>query len=96
MGRSDQFMGLTDQAYELIQDATKEAECGHYKGMFGDDYSLTEYIMVDGSRYQEFLQADPWSGGPVFFIALKKYNSNTDEWDVVEESLWSDSEIEKA
>ena len=60
-----------------------------YYGMFGDVYKFRRYILTDGRRYVEYMQADPWSSGPCFFLALKDESTGK----VVEESLWSDEEI---
>ena len=62
---------------------------GTFKGMFEDEYSLWEYHLPDGTVYREFVQADPWSGGPMFFVALKDSKGKP-----VEESLWTESEIQ--
>ena len=64
---------------------------GHYTGMFDQEHGLTKYTFPDGKVYQEAVQADPWSSGPVFFLALKDENGN---W--VPESLWSDEAISNA
>ena len=62
-----------------------------YHGMFDEEYPLMEYEMRDGSYLYEFVQASPWSSGPVIFLALQ------DESDVhVSESLWDNEEIDNA
>lgn len=67
---------------------TKTEVIGHYSGMFEDQYELHKYILPNGKVYKEYVQAEPWSSGPVFFLAL------TDEADkVVEKSLWSNEEV---
>lgn len=63
----------------------------YYRGMFGDQYALNKYTLPDGTVYYEGVQAEPWSSGPVFFLALKDEKGN---W--VPESLWSEEEIENA
>lgn len=50
---------------------------------------LHRYTMPDGKVYVEFLQADPWSSGPVYHIALKDARTGKP----VAESLWTDEEI---
>jgi hypothetical protein len=51
---------------------TKEHEViGHYEGMLGDIYDLHRYNLKSGLSADEFLQADPWSSGPCFFIGLR-------------------------
>ena len=44
---------------------------GHYTGMFEDSYPLHRYKLKDGRTADEFLQASPWSSGPVHFIGLR-------------------------
>lgn len=68
-----------------------EPSGGHYFGMYGVEHPLSKYTFPDGRVFYEAMQADPWSSGPVFFLALKDENG---EW--VKESLWSDEEIENA
>lgn len=55
---------------------------------FEGPYYLSRYTLPDGRVFTEFLQAEPWSSGPMFFIALKDEEGN-----VVPESLWTDEEI---
>lgn len=62
-----------------------------YSGMFGDEYTLNRYTLPTGEVYEEYVQAEPWSSGPVFFLALKDGDGN-----VVEESLWDDEDIYNA
>lgn len=75
--------------YELA--VRKEPSGRYYIGMFDDRYELTEYTLPDGRVYSEYVQAEPWSSGPVFFLALKDENGN---W--IPESMWSEEEIENA
>jgi hypothetical protein len=63
----------------------------HYHGMFDDEYPLSEHTLPDGTVYIEALQAEPWSSGPCFFIALKTADG---KW--VEESLWDEETIRNA
>jgi hypothetical protein len=49
---------------------------------------LHRYTMPNGEQYVEFVQANPWSSGPQYFIALKDSRGNP-----VPESLWTDEEI---
>lgn len=63
-----------------------------FHGMFDDEYPLMEYLLSDGRKVQEYVQAEPWSSGPCFFIALKdKVSGNP-----LPETLWTDTEIEEA
>ena len=48
---------------------------------------LHEYTLPNGRVYREKVQAEPWSSGPCYFVALV---DETDAW--VPESLWTDEE----
>ena len=61
------------------------------EGAFGNDFPLWHYKFDDGREYFEYVQAEPWSSGPCFFIALRDSKG-----DPVPESLWPQSEIEDA
>lgn len=58
-----------------------------------DNYvaNLHRYTMPDGTVYNEYVQAEPWSSGPCYFIALKNADGN-----IVHNSLWTDDEINNA
>ena len=60
-----------------------------YYGMFDNEYPFYRYILTDGRRYVEYMQADPWSSGPCFFLALKDEETG----EIVEESLWDEETI---
>jgi hypothetical protein len=47
--------------------------------------------MPNGSVFEEFVQAEPWSGGPCYYIALKNKRGA-----VVRQSLWTDEELGNA
>lgn len=51
---------------------------------------LRRFTMADGTVYEEYVQSNPWSGGPVYHTALK--NAATGE--PVAESLWTDEELD--
>ena len=69
----------------------KVDECGAYVGMEGDEYALKRYTFPDGRVYETFVQAESWSSGPCFFLALKDKDGK-----VVPESLWGDKDIDNA
>ena len=69
----------------------KEESGSSFSGMFGDTYPLHTYTFPDGRVYAESVQAEPWSSGPCFFLALKDENG---AW--VPESLWSEEAIANA
>jgi hypothetical protein len=103
--RCDQFAGLPDDAVKFLNENTKPpiicptCNCvrpvqidvvGHYAGMFGDNYDLHRHKLNDGGYADEYVQAAPWSSGPVFFIGLHVY----DKHGVLRHSfLWSEDEI---
>ena len=102
--RCDQYMGITPEAQELLAQNVQIDVCpcckrampinreviGHYDGMFGDQYDLHRIPLKEGYAV-EFLQEDPWSSGPMFFIGLTVYNG------VLERTFkWSDDEIQIA
>jgi len=69
---------------------TKPGVYDTYKGMFDEEYDLFEYRLKNGRIVREYVQAEPWSSGPVFFLAL--LDKETGE--VVPESRWSKEEID--
>jgi len=83
--RCDQHMGLPKEALEFLSKYLVTPPCpycnrplvqeceviGQYEGMFGDIYDLRRYNLKSGLTADEFLQADPWSSGPCFFIGLR-------------------------
>lgn len=72
-------------------DVREEDSGMSYTGMFEQKYELSRYIFPDGRVLTEAVQANPWSSGPVFFLALKDEKG---EW--VKESLWSEEDINNA
>lgn len=55
--------------------------------MFENEYPLHRHVLKDGRYADEFLQACPWSSGPVAFLGLKVSDGT--------EFLWTEEEIEK-
>lgn len=53
---------------------------------------LHRYQLPDGRVLEEFIQETPWSGGPVYHIALKDVRTGKP----VPESLWTDEELAEA
>jgi hypothetical protein len=60
---------------------------GAYKDYVAD---LHRYSMPDGKVYVEYVQADPWSSGPVYHIALKDARTGKP----LAKSLWTQDEID--
>ncbi len=88
--RNDQFIGLPPDAigflekYETPEECCKECKrpfprelkiIGRYFGIGGTEYPLYRHILVGGGHADEFLQAQPWSSGPRFFLGLKLLDS---------------------
>jgi hypothetical protein len=108
MSRQDQFAGLPYEAEIFLRKNEKlpivcpACNCiqpfklavidSYYVGMFGDEYDLHQYQLNEGYA-DEFVQAAPWSGGPVFFLGLHVYDKNG----VLRQSfLWSEDDINNA
>ena len=71
---------------------------GEFEGMFGEKYPLKKYTLPNGLILQEYVQAGPWSSGPIIFLALKEFSpyEGHNKWRVLLKSLWSDEEINNA
>ena len=52
---------------ETIKQTYKD--CSDF-GLCDDGPILNEYTLKDGRKVREVIQADPWSSGPMFFLAL--------------------------
>lgn len=100
--REDQFMGFTDEArafleeYEVPQETCefclrpfprKLEEIDHYFGMFDTKYPLFRHVLKDGRTADGFLQAAPWSSGPVLFLGLRVSDGT--------EFLWTEKEMDE-
>lgn len=64
----------------------------HSVGMFDDGPDLTRYELKDGSFVYEYVQAVPWSSGPMIFLALSR-NPKNEPPAPIEETLWKDEEM---
>jgi len=64
----------------------------HYHGMFNDCYDLYRHKLKDGGCADEFVQAMPFSSGPVFFLGLRVYDVKGEQ---TREFLWSQKEIDE-
>jgi hypothetical protein len=51
---------------------------------------LHRYTLPGGKVYEEYVQADPWSSGPVYHIALRDVKTGKP----VRQSLWTQDEID--
>jgi hypothetical protein len=68
----------------------KEPSGAKYSGMFDTEYPLYKYTLPNGKVYTEYVQHEPWSSGPCFFLALQDKSGKP-----VRKSLWSDKEMKK-
>lgn len=91
--RADQYVGLNEWAVELVREGTRTGitveKIGEIEGAWDpvvDD--IRQYTFPNGRVYRERVQAEPWSSGPCYFVALV---DETGAW--VPESLWTDEEI---
>lgn len=77
---------------EIVEEYTepRKTRCGQIEGAFGNDFPIFEYSLKDGSIVYEFVQASPWSSGPVYFIAL---SYDEEAQNPVAESLWYEEEM---
>ena len=105
--RCDQFMGLTPEAIEFLREnevpENKCACCNRafprtlikidtFIGMFEDVYGLFRHFLKNGQFADEYLQAEPWSSGPCFFLGLQIH----DDGILTQKFEWAQSEIDKA
>jgi hypothetical protein len=62
-------------------------------GMFEEQvHELVEYVTIGGSTVEEYIQAEPWSSGPVIFLALRFKETK----EPIRQSLWSEDDIDNA
>ncbi len=81
-----------DVLVPVVEPCVRQEPSGRsYSGMFGDEYPLYKYTFREGDVFYEEVQAEPWSSGPVFFLALQDEDGN---W--VAETLWPEEDIENA
>lgn len=93
--RCDQYIGLTDAAEKFLEEnkiPNKVCPCcgrvipkipkiiGKCLGMFGTTCPLFRHRLKDGRTADEYLQASPWSSGPMFFIGLKVSDGKEFNW----------------
>lgn len=63
---------------------------GKIEGAWNDHVAdLHRYTMPNGSVFEEYIQADPWHGGPCYHIALKNKRGRA-----VRQSLWTQKELD--
>lgn len=95
--RADQYVGLNDRAVALLfggksNPALTIEQIGVITGAWDSVVAdLRQYTLPNGCVYREKVQAEPWSSGPCYFVALV---DETGAW--VPESLWTDEELAAA
>lgn len=106
--RSDQLIGLSAEAdeflaaNELVPEPCPHCKRGYgptteptglkYSGMFGQEYDLFNHKLKSERFAEEYLQASPWSSGPMFFLGLKVYDFDGTE---IRDFKWTEEEIQK-
>jgi hypothetical protein len=63
-----------------------EIECAFAPGTAIAD--LNRYELPDGRVFEEYIQSQPWSGGPCYYIALKDETGQP-----VSQSLWTKKQM---
>jgi hypothetical protein len=98
-------MGLPSDALDFLRENedVKVCQCcnqpfppslimtGSYEGMYMAKYDLYEHKLKLGGCAVEFLQADPWSSGPCFFLGLRVFDKDGCLYRTFE---WSQDEID--
>ncbi|MGH9552691.1 MAG: hypothetical protein ACRD3W_25150, partial [Terriglobales bacterium] len=89
----DQYIGLNEWASNrvLLSQVSLKESIGSIEGAWDAEVEkLHRYTLVDGTVYEEYVQATPWSSGPCYFIALKDAQGKS-----VSASLWSKKQLSK-
>lgn len=80
MSRSTQYIGLTNLAKEVVQDAYKVEPIDNNIGMFDEGIPLRRFFrhpdcpdVNEYYLYEEVVQDAPWSSGPMYFTCLHWY-----------------------
>jgi len=63
-----------------------------YEGMYMEEYPLFRHKLKEGYA-EEYLQAAPWSSGPMHFLGLKVYDSHGTE---IRDFQWTEQEIQES
>ena len=85
--------GTRKRFYRTVRIPTARVEViSKLSGAWTDHVAdLHRYTMPDGEVYVEYVQAEPWSSGPCYFIALRGADGQP-----VPESLWTEDDIDNA
>lgn len=90
MARTDQFVGLTERALDIVVNCATRQPADVYETAWNGCWPLHLYTMKDGTVYMEYVQETPWSSGPMYFLGLKDKDGNP-----IKDLLWTEEEIEK-
>lgn len=75
---------------QMTVPVVKVEKVGEIHGAWKDVVAnLHRYTMPNGKVYEEYIQAEPWSSGPCYFIALKNAKGKP-----VTQSLWSQHDLD--
>lgn len=71
--------------------ATKRIGLGDVEGMFGEKvYQLQQFIhRKTGKKFEEYVQTEPWSSGPMIFLALRWSKTKRS----VANTQWTEEEV---
>jgi hypothetical protein len=88
--RTENVFGLNEWARRQTRNAKKRDHCDVDGVWTKELLRLHRYILPEkGTEVEEYIQAEPWSGGPCYFFALR----DTSTGEPIAESLWTDDEI---
>ena len=95
--RETQFIGLNGYAKMFIENHIKLGGVELMEwvtGMFDEPVWQIRRFMdkESGKKFEEYIQAEPWSSGPCIFLALRWVDTN----EIITQTLWSDEEINNA
>lgn len=104
MSRSDQYIGLRNQAIEFIkhfdQDNIRkeifklvtEDSSAFGNIIYGSKWYIKNKKGIEDEYFIEKVQLSPWASGPMYFTCLEYHVYNNDEWFYVEDCFqwWCD------
>lgn len=72
MGRSTQFIGHTNRVIDFLSTCERVEKIGEVTGMFDEPVAdLHRYRDADGNLWDEVVEFEPWSSGPVIFLGIR-------------------------
>ena len=82
MSRCDQYIGLTKKGNEFMKRLIHEPNAFHetcvvYYPAFDVTPMHGDRVIIGDRTYQEELQYEPWSSGPMYFLHIAIYNNKT-------------------